>query len=353
MRDRGVNRRDSRLLRTARVVAAFCCALTLVPATASAIVVRSGAANNTGASLTAAGGPGDASQPGFVNMGHLNVNGPAVTYLDNGWVLTAGHNAVNSATTVRFEGVSFSVDLSSITFLRNADNSLSDLKLMRLSGDPGLPPITPALISSSTPSGRQIMIGNGFERGAETYWHADKSQTPWVWTEQSPPVVPGPDDYAGYKTIGNNDTRWGEDNVQQTGLFMLTYFDNQNQPHFVHGYRTQFDDADYTGVAALTHEAQVTVGDSGGGVFTLDNGEWKLGGIIVARLNSFSGQPASAVYGNQTLIADLSYYRDEILSIIVPEPSSLALAGGGMLALVAALSRRRKRAVSFRRGRAA
>jgi hypothetical protein len=57
------------------------------------------------------------------------------------------------------------------------------------------------------------------------------------------------------------------------------------------------------------------VGDSGGAVFTFSGGQWKLAGIMVV-IGVFNSQPAStAVFGTQTYIADMSYYRDSILQI--------------------------------------
>lgn len=321
---------------------------------AQAVIIQTGNGNQDGASLTAASGPGDPTQPGFINVGRVVSGGASsVTYLGNGWLLTASHVFINSGTPVSLAGNSYTVDGSSTTTLHNADNSLADLKLVRLTTDPGLPAITPNLISSTTPSGRQIMIGNGFQRGDPTFWNVDKSQSTWVWTEQSAPAVPGSNDYAGFDTITNHSIRWGENEVHQTGLFELTYFDGNNDPHFVHGYSTQFDNLEYTGVAGLTDEAQLSSGDSGGAVFTLVNGQWQLGGIMVAFQDLYSGQPPlpppgnpyypATVYGNQALIVDLSFYRDEILSIIVPEPGGLALAVAASLALVACVRRRRSR----------
>ncbi|MEX2113599.1 MAG: hypothetical protein WD845_10465 [Pirellulales bacterium] len=326
-----------------RAVVCIACALAGWLAPAQAVIVKSGNSNTDSASLIADGGPGGPNQPGFDNVGRRGSNGPSVTYLGNGWALAAGHASITSAAPIVLGGNSYTVDDSSTTFLHNPDNSLADLKLVRFTTEPNLPAITPDLISSTTPTGRQIMIGNGFQRGDATYWQVDDSQSPWVWTEQAAPAVPGADDYAGFKIVADHSMIWGENEVLQTGLFALTYFDNNNDPHFVHGYSTQFDDAMYTGQAGLTHEAQLSLNDSGGAVFTLVNGQWQLGGIMVAIWDQYSGQPQlTAVYGNQSLIIDLSVYRDEILGIVVPEPSGFVLAAAaGGLALLALFRRRR------------
>lgn len=70
-------------------------------------------------------------------------------------------------------------------------------------------------------------------------------------------------------------------------------------------------------------EAQASGGDSGGAAFFLDDGEWKLGGIMLA----VSGT-------TETFFADLAFYQDDINNIIatngnaVPEPSVAFLATG-------------------------
>jgi hypothetical protein len=308
-------------------------------------VVAAGNANGTAASLAAAGGPDSVTEPGFVNVGRSSTGNASVTYLGNRWVLSAGHNS--TGTSVSFGGVSYTIDGGTVTYLHNQDNSLADLKLFRIdSAPPGIPEITPALINTATPTGRQIMIGNGLSRGDPYFWTVDEVPDPWVWTEQPDPVTPGADDYAGFKILLARGIRWGEDEVVATGLFGTTFVDGTLGPLSVHAYATQFDHADYTGVTPLASEAIVSNGDSGGAVFQFVDGAWKLTGIMVSFADLYSGQPEEpadipyAVYGNQSAIIDLSFYRDEILSIIVPEPAGFALAAGGFGLLV--LARRRR-----------
>jgi hypothetical protein len=87
---------------------------------------------------------------------------------------------------------------------------------------------------------------------------------------------------------------------------------------------------DYT-----THESQATMGDSGGAVFAKEGLVWELSGIIWA-IAPFSGQieNTSALEGNATVIADLSFYAADInaiTAVAVPEPSALLQLGAGAM----------------------
>ncbi|MBI3839111.1 MAG: hypothetical protein HY288_14420 [Planctomycetia bacterium] len=318
---------------------------------ALAVVLPSGNGNTSDASLQSAlQSAGEPSLPFFGNIGLSSTGNASVTYLGNRWAITAGHETIanvvpNAPGGVSFGGNHFNVDESTITYLNNinADGSLADLKLFRLTSDPGLPAIAPALISSTAPTGLQIMIGNGrnldLSPGAQQFWNVDMSQTTWQWTSESQPLTPGPNDFSGFNITGGQIIRWGQDNVEGPYRFVHTADDSQNHPLKVQGYTTKLDDAIYTGTAPLPSEAGGSNGDSGGGVFALVNGQWQLSGIMVV-VFLLNNQPTlTSVFGEQTFIADLRQYRDEILTI-VPEPSSLVPAATAAAVLV--LFRRRK-----------
>jgi len=249
-------------------------------------------------------------------------------------VLTAAHVTISSAIgPVRFDGVPYTVDDSTVTVLTNPDNTLADLKLFQITTDPGLPAITPQLINSTTPSGRQIMIGNGLSRGDQFYWNVDTQPNPWQWTElAAEPQNPGPNDFSGFQNSLARTIRWGENEVLATSAL---------------AYSTEFDDAQYTGVTPLPSEAQLSLGDSGGAVFNFVDGQWKLAGIMTAFAELYSGQPQEpagipyTVFGNEAFILNLSAFRDQIISI-VPEPTGFSLAALAGLALVFLRFRRRR-----------
>jgi hypothetical protein len=277
----------------------------------------SGNGNTDAASLLAAGGPGDPTQGGFVNVGLSPTHGAGVTYLGNGWIITANHVSVGATSnTVVLGGNTYTIDDPTTgVALHNPDNSTADLKLYHLSTTPNLPSLV-ALIDSAAPSGRVIMVGNGLNIGTQHYWHVDTSLPTWQWTEQSPPANPGPNDVSGFDITGGHIIRWGENEVASTGLLINDGYGITTT------FTTQFDDLKYTGVAPLASEAQATNGDSGGAVFALVGGQWQLSGIMLATNNPDNNQPANtALLGDVTYIADLSAYRSEILATINTAPT--------------------------------
>jgi hypothetical protein len=79
------------------------------------------------------------------------------------------------------------------------------------------------------------------------------------------------------------------------------------------------------------------------------DGQWQLAGIIYS-VEGFSGQPNpifTAVFGNETLLADLSFYRPQIVAV-VPEPPAGLLAAGAAGWIAAAARRRRRSAAPAR-----
>jgi hypothetical protein len=104
---------------------------------------------------------------------------------------------------------------------------------------------------------------------------------------------------------------------------------------------TLFDEPGFPGYTA--DEAQGAPGDSGGALFAKQGSTWELAGILFV-IGIYEGQAAnSALYGNSTGAADLSFYRDDIMQITaVPEPAGSLLLGAG-LAFLATVGRRRMR----------
>lgn len=226
----------------------------------------------------------------------LNVVGTSgsAVYLGGGWVLTAEHVFNDgSATTssVSFGGVTYAADPTQIYDLTNVGlgalaTDHPDLKLYRLTETLPLPTIT---ISTSNLVGESVtMIGFG---GGKSWGNNEIEAVALL----------------GNLNEGNGDTD------QRTSVYFSTDYD--------------------LGVAG---EGQGAVGDSGGGVFSLNAGTWELAGIMSA-VNTVA-EP------DLTFSVDLTFYRSEINTIIstqgsaVPEPSAFALLS---LASLFVLRRRR------------
>ena len=287
---------------------------------AEAVVIATGGPNNT-----ALGGPQN-----FNNVGTLN--GASAIYLTNGWVLTANHVSSSLPASVNFGGTSYATQAGSFHRLTNSGplSTFTDIVLFRLSAPPALPGVT---ISNSTPTvaSQVTMIGNGrTQQSTPTYWNrtvvAGNSNDTWVETTEPLSNI------SGFRTTATNEVRWGLNAVDANNFYINV--GSVLAPVDVVSFSTQFD-------SGISQEAQAVVGDSGGAVFSNNAGSWELSGMMFA-VSTYETQPGgaeTAVFGVQTAIADLSYYRAEILTII-PEPSACALA---LLGASTLLLRRRSR----------
>jgi hypothetical protein len=158
-------------------------------------------------------------------------------------------------------------------------------------------------------------IGAGLDRGAFTQWDMNTAVTPWIWTE-----VPSGGNAAGYPTLSTREMRWGTNTVGGVGGWIASEYGDTNVVATTFSY-----------LGSDSTEAQAAYGDFGGGVFRKNGSTWELTGLMVGVVG-FSGQPdpeENAVFGNSTLVADLSFYRPQIIAI-VPEPHPMALAASGL-----------------------
>jgi hypothetical protein len=220
-----------------------------------------------------------------------------------------------------------------ITHLDNGDGSYADLKIWGIYPHPPLPDLEIRSLPTQ-PTGDVIMIGNGRDRGAAT-----DTDDPAVWVP--PPNPPNPPK-TGFRWLGPKTLRWGTNRVAGHDTVPGQY------NVVTESWYTFFDES---GPSYTTDEAQGAEGDSGGAVFAKQGGNWELAGIMHG-INLWPGDPEvpgsgqqlnSALYGNATVFADLSFYRDDIMDLtLVPEPGgALMLASGIAFLLVAGRSRMR------------
>ncbi len=340
------------------VLAALCHAVCLCSTAPAVILGISGddsTTNITASSLFSysgtgggAGGPGDPTAPGFNNVGKSSTGQASVTYLGNGWAITAAHVTISGS--VQFNSTSYSVG-------QTVQVGTSDLELIHLSASspyPNLPSIGPSLIPSSTPAAATplIMIGNGLNSGGEKYWVYNGNTSPGTWTASGPTTGPGDFlngffNYQGYEADpdGPHTIRWGTNSVQSHADSTM----NGTQV-----FTTAFGlSGGWWGTTTSPFEAQATTGDSGGAVFAQVNGQWLLAGIMLGASYSYlqTGEPDPNPPNDplfetttQTEIADLSQYGSQIAAIMAaPEPTSFALALSAASLLVIRAWRRRRR----------
>jgi hypothetical protein len=277
----------------ARRIASFVAVLALLAMTETARAVLIDSHNGAG-NTTA---PGD--DPGWDNVGLQGKM--SCVYLGDGWVLTVNHASVEGVTSV-FRGVSYAPDLASRIPILHPDGSRTDLQLFRLATRPDLPRLR---IRADPPAKWEAvtMIGNGRDRGAQ---RRDLFQPRSVRD--------------GWELIPNSQTkRWGTNQIAEVDLHIVV------RGFTVQHFTTRFDRG-----LPTPHEANGTLGDSGGGVFTKKGGIWELAGIMFA--NDSVGKPNENLillstppsYLSRTYSIDLSHYRAQILRLIGSESATPA-----------------------------
>jgi hypothetical protein len=264
--------------------------------------------------------------PYFGNMlRYSNASGIYLGYNANtmeGWVLSAEH--ITETTGIKIGGHTYSfIDPlptnSNLNGTRIVSSSVNtDLMLYKFSvtGSNPIPALPKVDIIESAPEvgSLLIMAGRGMRLGAGT--GSEDVTAPYSWG------TPGTSDEVPM--------RWGFNQVD-SGYTDLA------------GAKYLITDFDAPGIGSGI-DGQAALGDSGGGAFILNQGSWKLGGVVYATADGSDLDSLSnpAGYGDYTLFTDVYAYRSEITALtgtLVPEPSSMLLGGFGVLAL--ALRRKR------------
>jgi hypothetical protein len=273
-----------------------------------AVVINSG--NGSGNTNAPSGPNGDLGW-NYVGM----VNGASGVYLGAyggaNWVLTANHVGFGN----------FSLDGTTYSAINGSGRQIGSIDLyayqITVGQGTGLSLLSNLTLAGTSPATGETltMIGNGKNRDpSRTYWAVNTSSTPWTWNESSPPFY----NASGYELLSSSSKRWGSNLAD--GVVTV------NSTSMI---QTAFDQS------GTANEAQGAIGDSGGGVFAINNGSYQLAGIINS-VTRFSGQTENtAVFGNRTYSIDVASYRSAILNS-VPEPGEfwLLILGGVFLAWV-------------------
>jgi len=195
------------------------------------------------------------------------INGASGVYLGNGWVLTAAHVGAGS---FLLDGTTYSVVSGSSQSITTTGFGTADLILFQISTLPTLPNLT---LSLSTPA-----LGSSVAM-------------------------------LGYGGGGGNET-WGLNSVTANNLLVPLTAGSTT-------YKSADFETAYGTTAYGTNNAQLIVGDSGGGDFIYNTftGKWELAGIN-------EGVDAS----HNSYLVQLSYYNSQIAPIVAtPEPGTWVL----------------------------
>ena len=262
-----------------------------------------------GVILASGDGTTNTTDPGtglpFRYVGIVN-NGTSGIFLGHthrkSWVLTANHVGLGL---FALGGKNYTPVLNSGHRLLNPNGSPSDILLFQIDGNPNLIPLK---LARATPvTGSQIyLIGFGRDREADrTYW-IDQGH-PWTETTSTDLFA----DRIGFRWMGAQPgpERWGTASVERSVLGI------SNTVSF------------YTGFFDRANCATASTGDSGGGAFVQEAGQWFLVGMLDA-VGGLPNQPAETSIlinylgeGSVTVIADLSQYESQIDSLLNSAPN--------------------------------
>ncbi len=266
----------------------------LVAAPAPGVLIDSGdGTGNTGP---------PADDPGFDNVG-VRGAGVSAVYLGWGWVLATSHGGTGN---VAFDGVTYTTIFDSDVRILHEPGVNADLRVYRIDPKPPLETLeirAAAIPDPTTNATEVVMISNARDRGA-----------PYEYENECPPSCPNEDD--GYLWLSSKTIRWGKNVIEE----LVPAYDEQAS-FKTDTFTTRFD----RGQAEQDHESQATIGSSGGAVFIKNGADWELAGILHSQ-EVFNDQPDlntggtlnSSIYGNDSLAADLSSYRDTIWGIVRP-----------------------------------
>jgi hypothetical protein len=226
------------------------------------------------------------NDPGWAHVGQRGST--SAVYLGNGWVITVRHAGAGE---VVFDGVKYpAVPDSTVQLVQAGEpGTKADLVLFRVDPAPDLPELT---LREEPPYFGTLVtfIGYGQGRGEAIEWQGVRG---FRWEQ---PAV----------------KRWGTNRVYALGVDVSA----PNNKWITRSFQTDFSQH------GTPDETQAAVGDSGGAVFTKGRKGWELAGVLISIGGLPDQEPKTALYGNFTNAADLSYYRLQILKVIRQTPEA-------------------------------
>ena len=212
---------------------------------------------------------------------HVAAGRESAVYLGDGWMISANHVRLGAVT---LQGKHFlAVPDSKLRLRHPGSHHWSDLAMFRLSERPDLPALP---VRTKPPEVGQLVIlaGNGYGRDAPSELTAAPG---WSWNDE--------------KSL-----RWGTNTVENVGLVI----------GIDRGNTTEAFDTTFSRTAGTRYEAQVALGDSGGGAFIKQGDHWELAGVLFAADGYAGADLRTASFGDLSYIADLSRYRTQILDVM-------------------------------------
>lgn len=258
-------------------------------------------------------------------------------YLGDGWILTASHVGIPSSVTFN-SGATYNV-IPNVPNLENGTQhqyqipnptwndpnltqTLSDLQIFRIAGDPGISGATLAT-QSMTQNTQVVYIGWGQLRATnQNFYSVNQSVNPWQWSQVA--SCSGSGCFHGFVTNGIGES-WGTNRIVSSDI-VLGENDGNLQTVIDHGtiaYLTTYDQP-----SSDPFEAIAVGGDSGTPVFVNRNQnmptstpQWELAGITNAKY-TFPGQDqidpfnTYGIVGDADGFADIATYKSQILAMM-------------------------------------